>query len=157
MTNKSYYEILEIGREATKEEIREAYRRLALKWHPSDNNQHEIAREKFKLLAEAYKCLTDDRVRQAYDEGSSRNHFINLVRPDEVFEQEFGSKNEMRSYDENVPVPSIFVTSSKTSRRVIKRTVVNGRETIVEEVYEDNGKLKSKTINGIAQKIRVKS
>jgi len=55
-----FYEILEVDKNATEEEIKKAYRRLALKWHPDKNpNNKTQAEEKFKLIAEAYEVLSD--------------------------------------------------------------------------------------------------
>jgi len=61
-----YYEILEITREATEEEIRRAYRRLAMEWHP-DRNKSDEAAEKFKEINEAYQILIDPQKREMYD------------------------------------------------------------------------------------------
>ena len=65
MTN--YYEILGIAREATLEEIRSTYRRLALKYHPDKNPGDKEAEERFKQISEAYQVLSDSEKRQLYD------------------------------------------------------------------------------------------
>ena len=64
---KEYYEILGISREATLEEIKGTYRRLALKYHPDKNPGDETAEEQFKLISEAYQVLSDTEKRQLYD------------------------------------------------------------------------------------------
>ncbi|RLF27477.1 MAG: molecular chaperone DnaJ [Thermoplasmata archaeon] len=66
MTKRDYYEILGVPRNATKEEIKRAYRRLALKYHP-DKNPGKDAEEKFKEISEAYAVLYDDEKRAMYD------------------------------------------------------------------------------------------
>jgi len=66
MPKKDYYEILGVSRNATKEEIKKAYRRLALKYHP-DVNKSPDAEEKFKEISEAYAVLSDDEKRRQYD------------------------------------------------------------------------------------------
>ncbi|RJS88834.1 molecular chaperone DnaJ [Candidatus Bathyarchaeota archaeon] len=63
---KDYYEILGVPRNATKEEIKRAFRRLALKYHP-DRNKSPEAEEKFKEISEAYAVLSDDEKRRIYD------------------------------------------------------------------------------------------
>jgi len=65
---KDYYEILGVSRDATKDEIKRAYRRLAKKYHPDLNpDNREEAEEKFKEISEAYEVLMDDKKREIYD------------------------------------------------------------------------------------------
>ncbi len=67
MANKrDYYEILEIQKNASKDEIKNTYRKLALKYHP-DRNKSPGAEEKFKEISEAYAVLSDDEKRKRYD------------------------------------------------------------------------------------------
>ncbi|KAJ1771021.1 DnaJ sub B member 6 [Coemansia sp. RSA 1843] len=73
-----YYEILSIPHGASPEEIKKAYRKLSLKWHPDKNpGNREEAEEKFKLIAQAYSVLSDPDLRQRYDthgeDGLKRN------------------------------------------------------------------------------------
>lgn len=66
-----YYRILKVNRNATDEELKKAYKRLAMKWHPDKNNQQSVKREqaeaKFKQISEAYDVLSDPKKRQIYD------------------------------------------------------------------------------------------
>lgn len=65
---RDYYEVLGVGREATDQEIKSAYRRLAMQHHPDRNPNHqEEAGEKFKEITEAYSVLADVQKRAAYD------------------------------------------------------------------------------------------
>lgn len=64
---RDYYEVLGIGRDATDDDIRKAFRKLAFKYHP-DHNHDEGASEKFKELNEAYEVLCDPTKRSAYDQ-----------------------------------------------------------------------------------------
>ncbi|MDQ7031504.1 MAG: molecular chaperone DnaJ [Desulfonauticus sp.] len=67
MTKRDYYEILGVSRDATAEEIKTAYRKLALKYHPDRNPDDPEAEAKFKEAAEAYEVLRDPQKRAQYD------------------------------------------------------------------------------------------
>ena len=61
-----YYQILEISKSASVDEIKKSYKTLALKYHP-DKNKTAGAEEKFKKIAEAYEVLTNEKKRKAYE------------------------------------------------------------------------------------------
>lgn len=64
---KDYYEILGIGRSASAEDIKRAYRKLAIQYHPDKNRADPQAEEQFKEVSEAYEVLSDPQKRQTYD------------------------------------------------------------------------------------------
>lgn len=64
---KDFYEVLGVSKNATEAEIKSAYRKLALKWHP-DKNKSSEATAKFKQINEAYEVLSDTKKRQMYDQ-----------------------------------------------------------------------------------------
>ncbi|MBN1521250.1 MAG: molecular chaperone DnaJ, partial [Candidatus Aureabacteria bacterium] len=69
MANKrDYYDILGVSRNASKEDIKKAYRKLAIQYHPDKNQGNKEAEEKFKEVSEAYEILSDDRKRATYDQ-----------------------------------------------------------------------------------------
>lgn len=65
---RDFYEILGVSRNATKEELKKAYRQMAIKYHPDKNPGDKEAEEKFKEAAEAYEVLSDDNKRARYDQ-----------------------------------------------------------------------------------------
>lgn len=67
MTEKDYYEILEVSKNASGEEIKHAFRRLAMQYHPDRNPGDKVAEAKFKEINEAYEVLKDEQKRAAYD------------------------------------------------------------------------------------------
>ncbi|MGB1347374.1 MAG: molecular chaperone DnaJ [Flavobacteriales bacterium] len=67
MAKRDYYETLGVGKSASASEIKKAYRKLALKYHPDKNPDDAAAEERFKEAAEAYEVLSDDTKRQQYD------------------------------------------------------------------------------------------
>ncbi|WPX98085.1 molecular chaperone DnaJ [Candidatus Fokinia crypta] len=72
MSGKDYYDVLGISKSASTDEIKKAYRKLAMQYHPDRNNGDKKAEQKFKEINEAYEVLSDDTKRASYDRfGSS--------------------------------------------------------------------------------------
>jgi len=112
------YSILGVSRDATDDQIKKAYRKLALKWHPDKNPENkEHAEKKFKEIAEAYEILSDPAKRQSYDRfgmdgvkgpgqgggGGSRgfsHHHHHFTDPNELFRQFFGTGSIFDIMDE---------------------------------------------------------
>jgi len=68
MAKRDYYEVLGVQKNATKDELKKAYRKLALQYHPDKNPGDKQAEDKFKEAAEAYDVLIDDQKKAAYDQ-----------------------------------------------------------------------------------------
>ena len=101
MSKRDYYDVLGLDRSAKKEEIKKAYRKLALKYHPDKNKGDKGAEEKFKEASEAYHVLSDDKRKMNYDqfghsafqEGGSQGGFGNFDFSSsfsDLFEDVFG-------------------------------------------------------------------
>lgn len=67
MTKKDYYELLGVDRSATEDDLKKAYRKLAMKYHPDRNPGDKSAEEKFRQISEAYDVLKDPQKKAAYD------------------------------------------------------------------------------------------
>lgn len=72
--NKSYYDVLGLAKTASAEEIKVAYRKLAMKYHPDRNPDNKEAEEKFKEASQAYEVLSDPQKRQQYDQVGHANY-----------------------------------------------------------------------------------
>ncbi len=68
MAKRDYYDVLGVNRDASEEDVKKAYRKLAMKWHPDRNPDNPKAEENFKEAKEAYEILSDGQKRPAYDQ-----------------------------------------------------------------------------------------
>ncbi|HOG12601.1 MAG: DnaJ C-terminal domain-containing protein [Smithellaceae bacterium] len=83
---EDYYKVLGVEKKATPEEIKKAYRKLAVKWHPDKNpNNKAAAEEKFKKISEAYAVLSDAEKRQNYDNFGSADQFRQQYSQEDIF------------------------------------------------------------------------
>lgn len=112
MEKRDYYEVLGVAKTATPEEIKKAYRKLAIKYHPDRNPNDESAAEKFREATEAYDVLADEKKRQNYDRfgfvddntmnSSSFRDFADIfggMNMGDFFSSFARSYNASRSYD----------------------------------------------------------
>ncbi len=147
---KDYYNILNINKKATKEEIKAAYKKLALKYHPDKNQtKKEEAEEKFKEVSEAYEILSDESKRCNYDNGC--NVIIDGVNPFDLYKNLF--KNNIFDVNNNVFDINInnynntqLSQSINTTTKIIGNKKItriekiirtnNGTQTIIEEKTE---------------------
>jgi len=93
---EDYYDILGVSKDCSTKDIKKAYRKLALKWHPDKNKGNEKeAQEKFKKIAEAYSVLSDPDKRKQYDNPSSGFDFgdFGFQNAESIFKAFFGDEN----------------------------------------------------------------
>ena len=142
---KNYYEILEINKNASKEEIKQAYKRLALKYHPDKNIENkEIAEEKFKEISEAYEVLGDEKKKYNYDNG--QNIIIHNHNPFDIFENIFKTSHSnininLSNFNSGHNFTSVNTSTQIIGNKKITRTektiqTSNGVQTTVEENVE---------------------
>ncbi|WP_296864624.1 J domain-containing protein [uncultured Methanobrevibacter sp.] len=101
---KNYYDILGVNKNATADEIKSAYRKLALKYHPDRNPGDKAAEEKFKEIAEAYSVLSDESKRKKYDSPGFSNEFGSYYSDgefDDIFSQWRNMYNDSGSWNVN--------------------------------------------------------
>lgn len=89
MENKDYYKILHVSRDASEEEIKKSYRRIAMQYHPDRNPGNKEAEENFKIASEAYEVLRDPEKKEIYDhygiEGLKGRGFTGFRGFDDIF------------------------------------------------------------------------
>jgi molecular chaperone DnaJ len=117
---KDYYGLLNVSRDATKDEIAKAYRQLARQYHP-DINKDPDAAEKFKEIVEAYEVLSDDRKRAGYNSRTSNRPFSGGPM-DDMFESIF---NRWAEFSGNEP-PKNKGQSIRTSVQVELKELLKG-------------------------------
>jgi molecular chaperone DnaJ len=116
MTKRDYYEVLGVDRNASKEDLKKAYRKLAMQFHPDRNPDDKSAEDKFKEAAEAYEVLSNDEKKSVYDRyghnglrssggGASGfsdindifSHFSDIFGGSSIFDDFFGGSQRTRS------------------------------------------------------------
>lgn len=152
MAKRDYYEVLGVGKNASADEIKRAYRRMAMKYHPDKNPNDKEAEAKFKECAEAYEVLSDAEKRQRYDQfghdglrGIGMRDYAHMRWQDigSIFEDIFG-------FDEFLG--DIFGTGGRRARRAGPARGYD-LETSVELTLNDIAKGVEKTIEFTRQDI----
>ena len=108
MAKRDYYEVLGVDRSVGKDELKKAYRKIAIKYHPDKNPDDKDAEEKFKEAAEAYEILSNDEKRGRYDQfghqgvgGANGGGFGGSMNMEDIFSQFgdiFGGGNPFESF-----------------------------------------------------------
>jgi len=108
MEYKDYYKTLGVDKKASQEEIKKAYRKLAVQYHPDKNVGNKEAEEKFKLINEAHEVLSDPEKRKKYDElGENWNKFQGQPGSGSAW-SDFGNGQQGRRYQQQGDFNDIF-------------------------------------------------
>ncbi len=152
--SKDYYQVLGLTKSANQDEIKKAYRKLALQWHP-DKNKSVEAEKKFKEINQAYEVLSDSQKRQAYDQygeaafsggspfggttgrrgpftytyswGGNEDSFAGFSNPFDIFESFFGNRSPF-GRREQVPHYQISLSLKEAVVGTEKEVEVNGQK-----------------------------
>jgi len=144
----NYYKVLDILPTASEDDIKKAYKKMALKYHPDKNQNDPISANKFKEISEAYQCLINKKSIPSYNYNTNR--FIN---PNDLFGQLFGNQQFMgKNITINTNYSNFFRTVNPTSGPPTNNSytskstqIINGKkiETIIERI---NGATRKRTI-----------
>jgi DnaJ-class molecular chaperone len=132
--DRDYYAILGLSPEATEDEIRRTYRRLALQWHPDRNPGDPRAEERFKEISEAYAVLIDAARREAYDGArrAGRPGGFGAARED-VFRDLFNDPRASAIFEELAR--ELAKAGLRVERRDFERTLFGGRMVMTGGVF----------------------
>lgn len=145
MSKRDYYEVLGVDRNASKDDLKKAYRKLAMQFHPDRNPNNKEAEEKFKEAAEAYEVLSDDEKKARYDrfghEGMKSSgygspgftdindifsHFSDIFSGGSIFDDFFGGNTRgrgQRRRTTGTPGSDLRVTLKLTLEEIAKGVV----------------------------------
>jgi molecular chaperone DnaJ len=153
MAKRDYYDVLGVGKNASNDEIKRAYRRMAMKYHPDKNPDDKKAETKFKECAEAYEVLSDPEKRQRYDQfghdglrGMGMRDYTHMRWQDigSIFEDIFGGFGDFAD---------LFGVGGRRRTRRTGPTRGYDLETSVELILNDIAKGTEKTIEFTRQDI----
>ena len=120
MAKRDYYDILGVNKSASKDEIKKAYRKLALKYHPDKTKGDKSSEEKFKEASEAYHVLSDEKRKTNYDQfghaafesggGQGFGNFDFGGSFSDIFEDFFGDDifGSSRTQEENLQIEEMI-------------------------------------------------
>jgi len=133
MATRDYYNILGVNKNASQEEIKRAYRKLAMKYHPDKNPNRKEAEERFKEINEAYAVLSDKEKRKQYDTFGA-----------EGFRQRFTQEDIFRGFDFDEILSSFFGGRGKREFRSGGRGGFDFGDLFGQTAYRDTGRMPQK-------------
>jgi len=168
MPEKDYYKILGLDKSASGDEIKKAYRKLAMKYHPDHAKGDKSAEEKFKKISEAYAVLSNKEKRQQYDEFGASG-FNQRYTEDDIFKEfdfsnifrefGFGGGNSSRRGGGRHSSVNDFFFGSAPGRQAAQRKgndIVYELPLTLHEVVSGTSKAVNLQSNGRMEKIKVK-
>lgn len=141
MENKDFYDILGVNRDASEEEIKKAYKKAAMQWHPDrwvsgTEEEKKTAEEKFKAISEAYEVLSDPQKRSTYDNGGMDFNAGGGIDPMDLFRRMAGGAG---FFDDD---ESFFGPFGRRGRRVKRGEDIRVTVTIsLKEAFEGGTKI----------------
>lgn len=142
MSKKDYYTVLGVTKDATEDDIKKSYRKLAMKYHPDRNTEADEAGKKaaednFKEAKEAYETLSDPEKRATYDEHGHENPFrhstqgwANQADLNEMFGDVFSHLFKQQTHQAQQKTQQLYIISLPLTDAYIGRTVQDGKTTI---------------------------
>lgn len=132
---KDYYKILGVNKNTSINEIKKAYKKLAIKWHPDKNSENkDLAEEKFKEISEAYQTLSDVSKKRDYDNsntnGFNQNYSSNFQNPRDIFSNFFNNQNNNNFFNE-----SFFNERFENKKNSKKEDTIIKIETSLKDLY----------------------
>lgn len=132
--DKDYYRVMELSPDATEEEIRRAYRRLALQWHPDRNPGNPNAEERFKEISEAYAVLVDARRRSEYDAFRTAGRAADFTpNREDLFRDLFADARASAIFEELAR--ELQRLGVHVDRRDFRQTLFGGRAVVTGHVF----------------------
>jgi DnaJ-class molecular chaperone len=127
--SNTFYNILDISKTATSIEIKKAYRKMSMKWHPDKNKNSKNSHIQFQKIGEAYETLKDEKLKREYDE--SLQTLPNLMRMPTMYNE---PKNNLDLFGENGPPTNLEDILSRLFAQN-ERVFLEPIEPIIETVY----------------------
>lgn len=121
-----YYKILGVTKDSNQIQIRKAFRKLALQYHPDKNKNSEESKQKFMEIVKAYEILSDEKARERYDSNTLNNKNIQKFNwtPPADFANFYSYENLKREYNENQITGGMWEISEKANAGLWKATFI---------------------------------
>ena len=121
-----YYKILGVTKDSNQIQIRKAFRKLALQYHPDKNKNSEESKQKFMEIVKAYEILSDEKSRERYDSNTLNNKNIQKFNwtPPADFANFYSYENLKREYNENQITGGMWEISEKANAGLWKATFI---------------------------------